>query len=99
MAQFDYHAAPHGAGFWLDCQTDLMSAFNTRFIAPLLPKDDAPLPVRGLNPVFEIEGQDYLMATQLAGAVHASRLGKAEGSLSGQRDEILNALDFLISGV
>ncbi|MDY6892043.1 MAG: CcdB family protein, partial [Pseudomonadota bacterium] len=40
-----------------------ISGLNTRVVVPLLPKSSAPSPAQGLNPVFNIEGQDVVMAT------------------------------------
>ena len=98
MAQFDFSPEPDGPGYWLDCQTDLMEDFNTRFVVPLLPVDNAPQPVRQLNPVFEIGGAEFIMATHLASAIPASVIPPSSGSLADKRYEILNALDFLITG-
>jgi toxin CcdB len=98
MAQFDFYKPPRGAGYWLDCQTELMNEFNTRFIVPLVHHDGTITPSRQLNPVFEIAGKPFVMLTHLAGAVLVSELGDRAGSLAGQRYEILNALDFLLTG-
>jgi toxin CcdB len=98
MAQFDIYNAPRGPGYWLDCQTELMDEFSTRFIVPLVPNDGSIKPSRHLNPVFEIAGKQFVMLTHLAGAVLASELGNLAGSLAAQRYEILNALDFLLTG-
>lgn len=99
MAQFDFYVVPAGSGYWLDCQTDLMDEFNTRLVVPLLPLDTAPKPVRQLNPVLDIEGKPFVMATHYAGAIPESELGRAAGSLAHYRYEIVKAFDFLITGV
>lgn len=100
MAQFDYFAMPDGAGFWVDCQTELMETYKTRFVVPLIPQADAPRPSAAqLNPSFEIEGSTHELLVQFAGTIPLSELGKPIGSLEPQRYTILNALDFLISGV
>ncbi|MBA2593824.1 MAG: CcdB family protein [Gammaproteobacteria bacterium] len=52
-----------------------------------------------LTPTFEIEAGWYLMMTpQLAGAPKKA-LGPQVASLSAQRDVIVAALDFLITGI
>lgn len=35
MAKFDLYPAPDG-GYWIDCQSDLLSGLNSRFVVPLL---------------------------------------------------------------
>jgi toxin CcdB len=99
MAQFDFYQPVQGGAIWLDCQTELMDEFATRFVVPLIPVESALKPARHLNPVFEISGANYVMATHLAGAVLVSELPKRAGSLAEHRYEILNALDFLLTGV
>jgi len=98
MAKFDVFRRRAGAGYLLDCQADLLSRLNTRFVVPLLPLEDAPKPAARLNPVFELEGESYVMMTQFAAAVPVSELGEKVASLRDRDIDILNALDMLISG-
>ena len=100
MAQFDYYRRPDAPGFWVDCQTELMESYQTRFVIPLVPSEDAPKPSAAqLNPRFEIAGETYEMLTQFAGTIPADELNQPSGSLERERYTILNALDFLITGV
>ncbi|WP_088306726.1 CcdB family protein [Novosphingobium sp. B 225] len=100
MAQFDYYAIPGEAGYWLDCQSDWMESYETRFVVPLVPITVAPQPSAArLNPRFEIGGQSFEMLTQFAGTVPAEELDRRSGSLAHDRYTILNALDFLLTGV
>ena len=99
MAQFDYYPQRRIKGYWLDCQTDLLDDIESRFVVPLLPFESVPSPIRQLNPVFEITGSSFVLLTQQAGPAPAADLGKPAGSLADYRYEILNALDFLITGV
>ena len=100
MAQFDYYPRADSQGFWLDCQTDAMQNYRTRFVIPLVPTDLAPQPSAAqLNPRFEIDGQYHELLTQFAGTIPASELKRAAGSFDHERYTILNALDFLITGV
>lgn len=100
MAQFDYYPMPDGAGFWVDCQTELMENFTTRFVVPLVPREEAPQPSAAqLNPRFDIAGRSYELLTQFAGAIPPDELAQRSGSLEHERYAILNALDFLITGV
>ena len=97
MAQYDVHQSADT--LLLDCQSDLLNNFNTRFVVPLLPPDLAPLPAGRLNPAFQIEGETYIMVTQFASAIEPHRLGAVLASLAGQDRQIMNALDVLLTGV
>lgn len=98
MARYDVYANPDGPGFLLDCQADVLSFLNTRFIVPLLPIAQAPPPARRLNPVFVVDGRQVVMLTQFAAAILTSRLGRQVGTLRADDYAIANALDMLIAG-
>ena len=55
MARFDVHASRRGGLLLLDCQANVLSSLNTRFVVPLQPEATAPKAARRLNPVFEIK--------------------------------------------
>ena len=97
MAQFDVHR--FGDGLVIDCQADLLNQLESRLVAPLIPCDVAPPPARRLNPVFELDGDDYVMVTQSAGAVRTRLLGPVVASLADRSFEITGAIDVLISGI
>lgn len=98
MARFEFFKNTAGAGYLLDVQSDLLSGLNTRVVVPLLPKTSAPVPAQRLNPVFSIEGQDVIMATQYLAAVPEHELRLKSGSLATYQDEISEALDMLFLG-
>lgn len=95
MARFDVYRRLDGPGYLLDLQADILRDLNTRFVAPLLPPNEAPQPAARLNPVFPIEDQPHVMVTQFAGAVRVSELGACVGSLLSQDTAIVAALDML----
>ncbi|MGO9173226.1 MAG: CcdB family protein [Rhodomicrobium sp.] len=102
MAQFDvYRFAPRGAGFTLvvDVQNKLLDGLATRVVAPLYPLQAKDKPILRLNPVTVIEGRRYYLAIQEMSALRVKALGAAVTSLEAQRDEIVAAIDFLITGV
>ena len=98
MARFDIFKIGGEAGYLLDVQSDLLSGLNTRVVVPLLLKSSAPSPAQRLNPVFSIEGQELVMATQYMAAVPEGELVSAVGSLAEKQDEISAALDMLFFG-
>lgn len=99
MARMDVYRIAGSGLLVVDCQADLLSDLNTRVVVPLLPVDKAPKPARNLNPVFEIEGDSHVLMAQHLSAVERRELGARVGSLAAHEREIVNALDFLLTGV
>lgn len=100
MAHLDIHKNPgQGGGYVVDIQAPLLAHLKTRVVIPLLPHDTAPLPAKGLNPIFELGGADHVLATQFMSAVMTSELGPPMGSLRQHRDEIIRAVDIVLTGV
>lgn len=95
MARFDVYRG--GGAYLLDCQNDFLRGLDTRFVVPLFPEGEVPRVFR-LNPVFEVEGERVVRATQLASPIPARQLRERIGSLSGQHDVVMNAFDMLLTG-
>lgn len=98
MARFDIYERRSGRGYLLDCQANILSDLNTRFVIPLLPSDEAPRPASRLNPIFDIQGEPLVMVTQFAAAVPVKELGAHAGSLIAEDTAIIGAIDMLLSG-
>lgn len=98
MAKFDIHEYRSGDGYLLDVQADLLDHLNTRVVVPLLPKTHAPQPAARLNPVFEVGGVPYVMATQFLAAVPKSELGTKVANIEPSFTEITTALDMVFQG-
>ena len=98
MARFDIFQNENGVGYLLDIQSDLLSSLNTRVVVPLLPKSFAPFPAQRLNPVFILDDQALVMATQYMAAVPERELRTNVGRLVEHQDEISAALDMLFLG-
>jgi toxin CcdB len=97
VAQFDVHRFV--SGLVIDCQSDLLSEIDSRFVVPLVPRTDAPKIAQRLNPAFEVNGEHYVMLTQGAAAIRRQELGPIVASLAEHSFEITGAIDVLISGV
>lgn len=95
MARHDVYRGSDA--YLLDCQSDHLSGFDTRFVVPLLPEGEVPQ-VQRLNPVFSVEGERVVMATQLGSSVPAHHLRDPVTSLANQHDVIMNAFDVLLTG-
>lgn len=99
MARFDIYRNPQGEGYLLDIQADILGQLNTRLVVPLLPPEIAPEPAKKLNPVFEIDGQPAVMATQFLAAAPVSALSEPLGNAEPLHQEINDAIDFLMQGM
>lgn len=96
-AQFDAVKLRSGA-LVVVLQSDLVDYLPTRLVAPLLRIDAVPSRMERLNPVFTVDGRDWLLAAHLLATVPVGQLGKVEFSLSEHEYTIKNAVDMLTSG-
>ncbi|MDH7974794.1 CcdB family protein [Sphingomonas sp. AR_OL41] len=98
MARFDVYRPGTGEVLLLDCQADLLSSLESRFVVPLMPRGFLANPFGRLNPFFEVEGVRLVMVTQSAAAVPVRALGRHVVSLAHEQATIMNALDMLLTG-
>lgn len=99
MARFHVYTSAESTSLLLDVQANLLSHLNTRVVVPLLRPGQAPEPAQILNPVFEIDDNPWLMATQFLAAVPHSLPRKEIADLTEHLDIIVAALDCLFQGV
>jgi toxin CcdB len=104
MAQFDVYENPNPTSskstpFLLDVQTDLLDNLATRVVVPLVAPAAMPKPGRHLNPAFRIGKTMFLMSTAEIAGVSVKSLGRKVCSIKEYRNEIVAALDFLITGI
>ena len=83
----------------VDVQSDLLEPLSTRVVIPLTKVAGlAKKPVSHLTPTVPFEGDSYvLMTPQLAGIARAD-LGAQAGTLVREREAIMSAVDFLLTG-
>ena len=101
MAQFDFYdyAGPNRfVAYLLDVQSDLLQGLASRVVVPLIRLDAFGPQMKKLNPVFAINGVDYVMATSEIAGIPLKALGRRAGSLGVHRHEIKGAIDFLQDG-
>jgi len=104
MAQFSLYQN-HGDSndiypFFIDVQSELLDSLNTRLVIPLTPS--ARLEHRApdhLCPILHIDEGDFILLTHQMTSVPVSILTTPVHSLDAFRDEIIAAIDFLITGV
>lgn len=86
--------------FLLDVQANLLDSLQTTVVVPLkkLEPNRHKL-LTQLTPILNIEGAAYLMLTPQLAGISRKELGKAIASAEYARSEIINALDFLLTGI
>lgn len=86
--------------YLVDVQTNLLDQLHTCVVIPLTKIDALEnKPLKTLTPVIPIEGSPFLLLTPQLAGIARSDLGPEVADLSEHRNEIMGALDFLISGV
>lgn len=97
MARYDIFPGENGV-LLIDVRADRLEALANYVLIPLLPTSKAPHPVYGLNPTIALDGEDYVLMTQLIAAAPRKLFGKPIGSASDHHDTISRALDVLLTG-
>ena len=85
--------------FLLDIQTPLLDSMDTRLAIPL--SGLATLRnrrIRELNPLIVINGKELVILTQQMASIHKKDIGSYVADASFLREEILGAIDFMITG-
>ncbi len=81
-------------------QHDQIATRTLRVVAPLVPLSRVELPISRLNPVFDIEGLKLVLSTlEIAGISSSFLGGDIVMSLASRRDDIIAAVDFLVTGI
>ncbi|HAS6027047.1 TPA: plasmid maintenance protein CcdB [Vibrio vulnificus] len=86
--------------YFVDVQSELLDTLNTRLVIPLTPttllEKKAP---SHLCPVIHIDEGDFVILTHQMASVPTKMLKESVNDLSTFRDEIISAIDFLITGI
>lgn len=104
MAQFDVHknlnpASKTIAPYILNLQNDLLDDLPTRLIAPLKTGKILGGKISTLMPEVEVLGKKYLVVVAESAGLHISHLGPKVGNLKVHRQQLVSAMDILISGI
>ncbi|CCQ10098.1 CcdB toxin protein [Pseudoalteromonas luteoviolacea B = ATCC 29581] len=86
--------------YFVDVQSELLDALNTRLVIPLTSIEmlDKKAPSH-LCPVIHIDEGDFVILTHQMASVPTKILKKPINDLSTFRNEIISAIDFLITGI
>jgi len=86
--------------FLIDVQSTLLNTLETRLVIPLVSKKGfQPQIIKNLNPIITIERKEYVLLTQQMAVVKKQSIGSFVCDCLAQRQEILAAIDFLITGI
>ena len=83
----------------LDIQNQLLDSLETRLVIPLTPLSKYETqPIKELMPVILINSKKYVLLTPLQSGIHKKNLGTFVIDISSKRQEVISALDFLLTG-
>ncbi|MBV1915621.1 MAG: CcdB family protein [Pseudomonadales bacterium] len=86
--------------YFVDVQNDLLDALNTRLVIPLTAsKNMGDTNIGNLCPTVDFDGNQLVLLTHQMTNVPISALKSDVGSLEQLRDEIIAAIDFLVTGI
>jgi toxin CcdB len=86
--------------YLIDVQTTLLTDLETRIVIPVALKSKFGKGIiKNLNPLITINKKDYVIITQQISAIPINQLGSAVCDCLSSRQEILAAIDFLITGI
>ncbi|MDK2041818.1 CcdB family protein [Aliarcobacter butzleri] len=100
MAQFDVYEnlnekSKQNIPYLLDIQNDILKDLTTRVVIPLIITNKA---INFLNPKFTINQIDVILSTAELASIPIEILGNKICSLKDKREEIIGAVDFLVTG-
>ena len=80
-------------------QDDLHDGLGTRVAAPLLPAEEVPRPVRGLNPSVRFQDADWRVMIPDLASLTAREIGAPVTNLADARPALLAAIDLRAPGI
>jgi toxin CcdB len=103
MAQFDVYLNPmveqrSRIPYWLDLQSDHIAQLGSRVIIPLRTLSSLESRIVGLQPLVTIGTQQLCADVPSVASFPARLLKTPHTSIAEQRHDLIEALDFLISG-
>jgi toxin CcdB len=105
MAQFSVHKNKNAKTrtaypYLVDVQSGLLRDLRTRVVVPLVKLTAlGKKPIKNLTPVLDVDGQKFIMLVPQLAGISLEDLGPEVASAAQYRNEIIGALDFLITGI
>jgi toxin CcdB len=85
--------------YLLDIQSNLLEDLETTTVIPLTKIQTVTKKFTKLTPIVEVHGTKHLAMTQQIAGLDRTLLGKPVDDLSMYRFAIVDAIDFIISGI
>jgi toxin CcdB len=86
--------------FFIDIQTNLLDSLNSRTVIPLTPvKNVGKEYPKNICPIIQIEGKEFALLSHQISSVPVSLLKKKALSADSFRNEVVTAIDFLVTGI
>jgi toxin CcdB len=89
--------------YFVDVQSELLAGLKSRVVIPIIAleksKSASSIYPQHLCPEVEIQRKKYVLMTHQMTSVPIQMLKGGEGSLSRYRNEIVAAIDFLVTGI
>ena len=105
MSQFDVYSNSNSRTksmypLLVDVQNDVLDILHSRLVIPLSAKskNEKTYPKK-FCPILTIDGEDYFLLTYLMTSVSLQILNEYVCSIKSQRNEIVAAIDFAVTGV
>jgi toxin CcdB len=89
--------ALHPETLLVDVQSEHLDHLETRVVVPLRLRSEVK-PLDDLHPVLQVEGSAYVLVTHSLGSARRTELGRPITNLAEYRDQIVRALDILLTG-
>jgi len=104
MRQFTLYENPNPDSkqtypYFVDVQNTLLNALNTRLVIPLTPSEHLGDHIENLCPITTVGNKQFVLLTHQMTNVPVTALKSPAGSLCHLRDEIVAAIDFLVTGI
>lgn len=86
--------------YLIDVQTTLLTDLETRVVIPVALKSKFGKGIiKHLNPIITINKKEYVIITQQISGIPSRQLGSYVCDCLSLRQDILSAIDFLITGI
>jgi toxin CcdB len=84
----------------LEVQSGLLQDLATRVVLPMRPLKQYPAkPIARLNPIFQMDGTDYIVLAQQISVMPAKAIGASVADFSEHQHIIVSAVDCVLSGL
>ena len=85
--------------YLIDVQNQLLESLETHLVIPLVQLSKyEKTPIKDLMPIVVIDNKQFVLLTPQMAGIHKKYLGTTIAELQKSRQEIVSAIDFLLTG-